>query len=438
MADRHIDTGGATSSPYATWANAAATWSGANSGSAAGDNFYVGSSNSESAASYSITFPGTPANPNKMISGTKDTTSGLTARTAGATFTATGTSSFVLSGCAYVYGIRLVNSGAGANDIHTGAADGSEIELDTCHLEQQGTASGSTFRFGTSTAGGGARVVARDCTFKTAHISQVISYMGELHIVGGSWASGGSSPTGVFSASGTSRGGSLLCEKFDFTNCGTSFNLHANGQGGVKALFRNITVANSWTGAPVATANAKAGQTIECVGITSGSTYYRYWSRNARGDVRDETTYVRSGGSADAIGTYSLKLDSTANVAYPHSCLWSPYYSSAANNTTGSSVSLTIELLVDNASNINNKQVVAELISPDGQVIRSIEPNPLASATDYDNASSESWTTTSMSNPKKFKIVLSHTPTKAGPFLVRVGNMMSDKNVYFDTKFAIA
>ena len=143
MADLHIDSvGGSTTSPFETWAKAATTLAGV-TGAAAGDRYLFSKLHAESVATVSVVLPGTVANPVKLLSGTKDTTSGLTDLTAGAQITYTGTS-FNLTGlCAYISGLKVIGSSASSHDQNYFTSVDNNVEMENCHSELSGAGASS-------------------------------------------------------------------------------------------------------------------------------------------------------------------------------------------------------------------------------------------------------------------------------------------------------
>jgi hypothetical protein len=103
MADLHVKNTGSGTSPFDTWAKAAANL-GAVTGAAAGDRYLLSSAHAGSTTGYSLSVPGTPANPCQLLCGTEAGASGISALAATAVETITGTT-FTIAGSLYAQGL---------------------------------------------------------------------------------------------------------------------------------------------------------------------------------------------------------------------------------------------------------------------------------------------------------------------------------------------
>ncbi len=416
MADIHVDSAGSNTAGYDTWAKAATSIATAMGAEAAGDRVLVGSAYSESVATINVAIAGTAANPVQILSGTKGVTSGITALAAGALFSTTGTT-HTWAGSFYAYGITFRGTSSSSHDMVFGNSNPSIVTAESCAFEHSGGGGSSTIQFGNASDGGGGYATLRNCTFKFGAAGQRLKALGWLHIVGGSWASGGTAPTGVFSMSST-RGSRVLCEGFDFTNIATTANL-CDGQGGSVALFRDIILPASWTGAPVASGSVQEGQRVEMWNYrVGGSTWFRFWVRDSRCDLTPETTIVRTGGGSDSDGNYSVKMVTTANCAWPSSVARSMQFV-VPNTTTGSNITLTAQIIRDSATNLTDREVWLEVEEPDGTITTDACADVLTSAADQ-STSASSWTTTGMTNTNEQQLAVTINASRAGPLLVTV------------------
>jgi hypothetical protein len=162
----------------------------------------------------------------------------------------------------------------------------------------------------------------------------------------------------------------------------------------------------------------------------AGTTPIKFTEVDYTGTVTYETGRVMTGGSSDGTETYSFMLASTANASYQYPCRgpWLTVW----NDTTGSSVTATIAILHDSATNLKDNEVAIELLylSAAGLATRITDaPTILASGTDQ-SSSSESWDTTSMSNPNKQEVGVSFTPQAKGTIVARVLLMKASKTIY--------
>lgn len=434
MADIHLDAAGSNTSAYDTWAKAATSIATAAGADAAGDRILMGSAYSESVATISAAIAGTVANPVQLLSGTKDTTSGITALTAGATFTTTGTT-HSWTGSLYAYGCNFVGSSNSAHIVDFGTTNGSVVTLDTCNIRITGTSSSSYIQLGAVTDDGGSEVTLRNCGFRLAASGQRVNYYMDVRIQGGAWEAGGTAPAAVF-VTGSGRGHRLTVEGFDFTNAGTSVHLHGQGQGGCLAIFRDILMASGWTGTPIADASLVAGMRVEVWRYKVGATWHRFWLKDARCQLTPETTIVRTGGASDDDGNYAVKMVTTANCAWPCTVARSMPIS-VPNSTTGSSITVTVHIIRDSATNLTDREVWLEVEEPDGTITTDACASVIASAADQ-TSSSETWTTTGMTNPNKQQLAVTINASLAGPLLVTVCCAKPSTTFYICPEAAVA
>lgn len=250
---------------------------------------------------------------------------------------------------------------------------------------------------------------AINCSFKFANTSQGVN-LGSARIVGGSIASGSSAVTEFIKSGGN---GSLI-DGFDFSNADAALNISAVSN--YVLVVRNCKLPASWTGAPVGTPSV--GQEVRLYNCDNGDTNYNLWIRTYYGDIVDETTLVRSGGASDGATSISWKMTSGADVEFPNQ----PLYSDAIvrwNETTGSAITVTVEILHDSATNLKDDEIWLEVMYlgtsgvPLGSFVDDAKADVLATAADQ-ASSSASWTTTGMSNPNKQKLSMTFTPQEKG------------------------
>lgn len=428
MALLHVDsaTPGA-SAPFATWATGAATLAGI-SGAAAGDTYVFSKTHAESVATVSIVLPGTVANPVKLLSGTKDATSGLTDLTPGAQITYSGTTFSLTGTCAYIFGLKVIGSSASSHDQNYFTSTDNTVEMESCHTELSGAGASSSIGFGAASAGGGGRIVLRNHTFKLGQSGQRIKAMSDFRIHGASFASGTTTPAAIFVLSSSTRGNNLLVEDLDCTNLGNAFDLLGGGQGGARAVFRDAIVPSGWTGAPLTSSAVRMGFEVECYGITKGGTVMRVWNRSYTHDLQDSGSVYLDGGASDS-APYSLYMTTTANVSYPAGAARSIDLQAAPITSTGSPITWTVEILRQSgAASITDAQVWLEAELPDGQVISS-RAGALATPA---NLTSSSATWTGGSSPTKQKVSVTGTPATQGRPILRLYCAIPSTTLYFN------
>lgn len=430
MADLHIDSvGGSTTSPFETWAKAATTLAGV-TGAAAGDRYLFNKLHAESVATVSVVLPGTVANPVKLLSGTKDTTSGLTDLTAGAQITYTGTTFSLTGTCAYIFGLKVIGSSASSHDQNWFTSVDNCVELDSCESHLTGAGGSSSISFGqvSSSGGGGGRTTLRNHVVKLGNSGQRVKIAGEVRVHGLSFASGTTTPAAIFAYSTGTRGNNVLVEKLDCTNLGNAFDFWGTAQGGSKVVMRDITVPSGWTGAPVTSGAIRIGCDVECYAITKGGTFMRVWNRSYTHDLQDSGSVYLDGGASDS-APYSLYMTTTANVSYPAGAARSIELQAAPITSTGSPITWTVEILrQSSAASITDAQVWLEVELPDGQVI-STRAGALATPA---NLTSSSATWTGGSSPTKQKVSVTGTPASQGRPILRLYCAIPSTTLYFN------
>jgi len=428
MASLHVDSvAGSTTAPFETWAKAATTLAGI-TGAAAGDTYYLNKLHAESVATVSVVLPGTVANPVKLLSGTKDTTSGLTDLTAGAQITYTGTTFSLTGTCAYVEGLKVIGSSGSSHDQNYFTSSDNCAELVNCHSELSGSGASSSLGFGSASAGGGGRVVLRDHTFKLGATGQRIKLTSEVRIHGASFASGTTTPTAIFSVSSSTRGNNLTIEGLDCTNLGNAFDLFGNAQAGARIIIRDTVVPSGWTGAPVTSAAIRVGSDTEMYNTTKGATLLRVWTRSYTHDLQDSGSVYLDGGASDS-APYSLYMTTTANVSYPAGAARSIELQAAPITSTGSPITWTVEILrQSSAASITDAQVWLEVELPDGQVI-STRAGALTTPANL-TSSSAAWT--GGSSPTKQKVSVTGTPATQGRPILRLYCAIPSTTLYFN------
>lgn len=402
---------------------------------AAGDRVLIDSAHTESATSISYTCPGTAANPCQILSVTPTGTSGISSLTAGATFTGSSTG-VTLNGSFYAYGLSIVASGG---NITCGSAAASNQTFDTCTFNLSSASAGARMIFGTNTANAGSVTALRNCVFQTGATGQRISYAGDVRIDGGSWSASGTDPVAAFipyGADGGGRGGTLTVQGFDFSNLPSTVNLIGISHGGCTALFRDIIMPASWSGAPISSSDVKDGHRVEVWRYKVGSAWNRFWLRDTRRDLTPETTIVRTGGASDDDGNYSVKMVTTANCAYPATVARSMPMA-VHNTTTGSSLTVTVQIIHDSATALDDDELWVEVEEPDGTIttdaVASVIATPAAQT-----SSSETWTTTGMSNPNEQELSVTINASIAGPLLVTVCCAKPSTTLYICPKVTVA
>lgn len=444
MANIYVrSTDGSDSDNGSTWALAKAGVKPAGDIDAAGDNIYVSQSHSETVTSLQLpAWAGTVASPTKLIC-VNDGAEPPTAVADTALVRSTGNTALYvgLSGALYVYGMSY-KSGDGAS----GAAQiAIAYPSEPCVLEKCSFNTASTDGTNSNISANGAngrRVRVVNCTFKFGAAGQaLLCEAATLEMVGGSLLSGGTSPDVFLKFANLSR---VLISGFDFSNGDSDINLCTpNGAAGhgARITFRNCKLPTSWSGS-VCSGTVPSDARVSMYNCDAGDTNYRLGISDWLGTIASETTLVRTGGASNGVTTLSWKMVSNTLPVYPMWCLYSDEIVKW-NETVGSSVTATVEILHDSATNLTDAEVWLEVLYlgtdgvPLGGWITDAKADILASAADQTD-SSETWTTTGMSNPNTQKLSVSFTPREKGYIHARVALAKASATVYVDPLLTVA
>jgi hypothetical protein len=159
------------------------------------------------------------------------------------------------------------------------------------------------------------------------------------------------------------------------------------------------------------------------------------------GSTKSETVKVRTGGASDGTTALSWNMTSVSGALFV-TPLASPQFS-IWNDTTGSSKTVTVEILHDSVTALTDADIWLEVeeMGTSGYPISTIQSdraaNILATPANQD-ASSATWTTTGLTNPNKQYLQVTFTPAKKGFFQARVILAKATKTVYIDPLMTVA
>jgi len=443
-------TDGSDSDDGSTWALAKATATGVGSASTtAGDTTYLSPVHAEStASSITINFRSGSTTPWRFVCA-DDSANPPTAVATGANITTTGTASITFNtggdgngGYAYAYGVTFnAGTGAGISSINIGSTSGSGSTfsfLEKCNFNLLGTASSALINIGSGGAYLNARLV--DCTFSFGATGQHIKASGTTRIHGGSIAAGSSAITTVFEV----QNGSLEVIGCDLSHAATAASLvNPNAGSNTTVSYARLVgckLPASWSGNLVTT-TPNGFNYAEMINCDAGATNYRYWRETQFGSIKHETTIVRSGGASDGTTPLSWKLASNTRPRFPNELLESQDIL-AWNDTVGSSVTATVEIVTDNVT-LNDDEAFLQVFyygsssTPLATRISDAKADILASAS-AQTTSSATWTTTGLGTPVKQKLSVTFTPQMKGFVIARVMLAKASTTVYVDPVLTLA
>lgn len=439
MADIYVrSTDGNNADSGATWALAKATAAGAAGIDAAGDRvFFSGNApHSESTAgAIAITWAGTRAAPMQLLS-VSDAAEPPTALSAGAVIATTGANAIQLGGHFYAHGLSLIaGDSTNAADVQLGTQANDVQVLENCRLEMRGSGSGARFRV-PQVSSSKAELINPTIDFSAT--GQLWLPIGELVIRGGSFDAASSTPsTAVFQHNTAANRGLVSIDGLDFSNLAATVDLFSVTAAGFRGVVRNCKLPASWSGDLVNAAITAPSARVEMWNCDSGDTNYRLWIEDYAGNIKHETTLVKTGGASDGTTPIAWKMVTVADAEYPLNVLRSPEIRSEWIETVGSPVTLTVDILHDSATALTDAEVWVEVqylgdaSTPKGSFVTDAKANVLASAANQ-ASSAATWTTTGMANPNEQKLEVTFTPEQKGVALVTVCVAKASYTLYVD------
>lgn len=432
MANLQLKSGAANVSPFATWANGAATLSGAIAAMVAGDTLFVSSAHAESGAGLTVTVPGATSNISRIIGGTEGATSGLTAVASGAVI-GSSNATFSVSGNFVADRITWRQDTASTAIMNIAAGSGNIQWHRDCRFELLNTTPTAAVQLGTSTGSVSSLAALQRPVFKFSATGQRIQCNYNVRIVGGSIDATGSAITGLLQVNQAGRGARVLVDDFNAVNMAASANLVTVAtSGGSYVRLRRIKLPASWTGLPAAAGVVKAGDRIEMIDCSSGSTLYRLWITDHAGTVRDESTVKVTA------QTRSYKLVSTADCSEAQPLLSQDYFV----DLSGSSQTLSLDLCTDGVT-LTDADVAIEVdyFATSGELLGTTVDDRVATsiATPANQpTSSTTWTTTGLTTPVRQSVSVTLTAGSASRAIVRLALTRPSATVYAADSVAVA
>lgn len=425
MADLHVKNTGSTTSPFDTWAKAAGNL-GTVTGAAAGDRYLLSSAHAGSTTGYTITFPGTPANPNLLLCGTEAGASGISAMAATAVETITGTT-FTLNGSFYAEGIIWDFTSTSSGAPTYAGSNGSVQRFKNCSFRYTGAAGSPQFLFGANSGGAASSMILENCGIRGPSANFNVGVEHEVIIRDGAWESGGTAPTNCFSVGVSNKPVVFLVDGFDFTNIGNSTNIvGAIGEGSCNALFRRCKFGASWAGSLVASGQIKPGTRVEMYDYQIGSNLRRVWIEQYEGTVKSENT-IKVG--AD----FSYKVVTNANIKYPLGEV--EVFDAYRSLTSGVAKTFKLYTLTDGVT-LTNADVAlrAEYFDTSGSYLGTfVSSSPASVITSATNltTNSVSWAS-APGTPVKQEVTITFTPAQSGFCIISAIVTRPSTTLYLD------
>lgn len=429
-----------------TWALAKADLHTATTGglasAGAGGTCYVSQAHAQTQASgVTLASPGTYDSPVSVICGS-DAADPPTSASDTATVTNSSTAGMTFTGSTYYRGIDFQLTATGLTTTFTvnGDTSKSRTTFDNCSL----LASGSAGEMVVGAASTNSRSVQMwkqfDLRLASATSATVKVYNAQIRWLGGALLTQTNLPTILFTPQ-SGYGCDVELHGVDLSVLGSGKSLVS---GATEPIAARVAFHACKFGASVSLVSqtpAVASLRVSAYNCDSGDTNYKLWIEDHSGTILSETTLVRTGGASDGTTPISWSMTSNTNASEFSPLVSDPIY--LWNETTGSSKTLTVEILHDSATNLTDAEAWVEVEYlgtsgvPLGSLVSDTRASILATAADQ-TTSSETWTTTGMTNPNKQALSVSFTPQEKGFAVARVYLAKASKTVYVCPKATVS
>ena len=428
---------GSDASDGLTWANAKATLAAALTAAGVGGTVYMSDAHNESAAGEkTFTSPGTAASP--VIILCVDDAGDPEPPTALATtgVVATTDSDLEFAGFAYAYGVTFTaGSGFVFAGMHFQSSSPWWWRLDSCKLRLPSTFGGNQLKIGGSNGDDDKLLELHNTTIEFGEAGQGIAAGADFVWTGTASAIvSGTLPTTLFQAPPVSYVSSTtLLQGVDLSALGSGKNLILiSGGSAYRFVFQDCKLGSS---VAVTTGNVagQGGGQVELINCDSGDTNYRYFKKVYQGEISQETTIVRTGGSTDGTTPISHKFVTTANSKF-YSPLVGPWVTFWAE--TPGAFTIEAETVTDNVT-LTDAEAWIEVEYPGtsgfplGLFANDRAADILATPANQ-TSSSVAWTTTGLTTPVKQTLSKAITTAEKGVLRARVCVAKASTTVYVD------
>lgn len=426
MTTYYVDSvSGSNTAPYDTWAKAATSFATVSAiPLVASDIVYVASTHAggDYAASATLVPAGAVNTAVKVICADKTSGNPPSTIATGGIIEVTGASHTLATNSAATYaefyGITF-RSGA-SQSTNCAITISANAYLENCRIEYLSTNTASNVTLGTM-------CTCKNVTFKMGATAQTIAMSQGARILGGALDAASSAITNLFSPTGANE-----IHNFDATHAASAANIFISSGSNVTAIASKIAMPTpTWTGTVCAAISSPS--IFEATNYGNSGSSVNYFRRTAYGSVETETTVLMTSGASDGTTSVSRKMTSTSNAGlYPMSALSTADFV-VWNDTTGSSMTKTIEIFTS-AGGIKDNEFwftvwyPADSGDPLGGVV--------TTAPDWLNAgstlasSSASWT--GMSGTAQKATTPSFTPQQKGYLYFRMYLGKASQTLYFN------
>lgn len=453
MADIYVRNVGSNTSPYDTWAKAATTLASALAIATNADTIWLASDHNESTGG-AVTLICPTTQGLRILSSNTTTTEPPTGLSTTASV-AVGSASAALAivGFAYVYGVKFL-AGTNANalcSIHvSNNASPNGTVFESCAFELRGGNTAINFQVGAVASNQTDDVFVKflNCSWKFANASQTIRLQqGRVLIQNMALDGSGSTPTTLFGFSAATSGQHVV-EASDLSGVAFTSLAAVNIASPSTLLIRNCKIPASMaltTGA----SPGVGGPLVRMHNCDDGSTNYRIAEGGWAGTVVSDTGVYNDAGVDDGSAQgFSWKMTTSASALFPSALLESPEMVKW-NTTTGSSKTVTVEIVHDGAVAFENDEVWLEVQylsasgTPLGAIVTDCVANVLSTPA-AQTTSTAAWTGDTGTGPNgsatwnTLKLECTFTPEKAGYIHAKVVMAVPSKTVFVDPLMTVA
>lgn len=420
-----------------SWNNAFLTAAAATAADSAGDTIWLSQSHAESSGTaQTISLAGTASNPVKVLCG-NDGSEPPTSLATTATITTTGSNNISITGSGIIDGLTFnVGTGTSSASINICNADQSFQLYNNCNINLLNTGVNGRINFGLTAGASESGAKLNNSWFKFSNASQGVTLNKcQTFMIGGGIAAGGTAITNFCPGSAIDAIKALF-SGVDLSNLASNASLlPASVPASGEVTFINCKMPASWGGGLVAGAPINPMFRASMYNCDNAATNYRLWIETFAGYIKSETTLVKTGGASDGTTALSWKMTTNANATeiFPlvsdDMCVWGA--------TTGSSKTITVDILHDSATPLTDAEVWLEIdylgsaSYPIGSALNDKRTTILTTPADQ-TTSTATWTTTGMTNPNKQKLEVTFTPQMVGIIYARLCLAKPSYTVYVD------
>ena len=406
---------------------------------------FVASDHSE-LVSVAVPFPVSP--PYTLISVDRSSGYPPTAEQAGARIGSTNATNLTLQNSFYSRGVFWTageNSTATRNIIIDTSAGGYPHmqRIVGGGLELKNTGAGSRIIVGTGSVLRSSLLSLEDAQLRFGNAGQGVQMSNAaMRIRGGS--TDGSAIT-EFIKSFSSGSASVDVSSLDMTSCSGFVRLLASNIGGTgRAVFDKIKMPSGWLGGLIDVPPVNTGLFAIATNVDSADTNHRMMALATNTLIRSETAIVRPSGASDGTTVISWMVNSINTVyplAYPAITAELPPILKW-NTTVGTPITVTVHVLTDGVT-LNNDDAWVEVTYlnsagvPLGASV-SDERQSLLSANAAQDASTEVWSTPSITAPVKQQLSVTFTPQEVGYVRAVVRVAKANPTIYVCPQLEVA